>query len=237
MKTLIALIITLLMSSSAFADAFQNDRFTLRAGFSFNLTQIQTDKFIDNREFDDGEPEDETRTFGFGLVTSIGYRIGEWEFAFASDVLFGGFKDITFITGQDSIRGGGHFRLVSIGPQIKYYTPYSLFNRANFYVGFGPSWSLQTFVFRNAQTTGSLSDKRRISFENYGGGLFIGLEEILPTKTQHPMFIEVGYSYMHSYKVSILDAENTAEVVTLSQGDSNDFSSQYIIIRAGFTLF
>lgn len=237
MKTLILLFIAIIYSGNAYSDVFSNDHFTLRAGFSFNLTEIRTVKFIDNHEIDDGEPEDETKTFGFGLVTSIGYRLGNWEFAFASDVLFGRIKDITFISGQDSIRGGGHFRLVSIGPQIKYFTPYSLFNLATFYVGFGPSWSLQTFVFKDATTTGSLSNKRRISFENYGGGLFIGLEEILPSKSQHPMFLEVGYSYMHSYRVSILDAENTADVVTLSQGDSNDFSAQYIIIRAGFTLF
>ena len=51
------------------------------------------------------------------------------------------------------------------------------------------------------------------------------------------MFLEVGYSYMHSYKVSILDATNSAEVITLTEGDSNDFSGQYIIVRAGVALF
>jgi hypothetical protein len=76
-----------------------------------------------------------------------------------------------------------------------------------------------------------------VSFENYGGSLFIGFEEIKPFKEMHPIFFEVGYSYMHSYKVSILDASNSANVITLSEGDSNDFSGQYIIVRAGMALF
>lgn len=237
MRTFI-LILTILFSLNTLAsETPMNENFILRAGFSFNLTKLKTDRLIDNHESDDGETEDETNTPGFGLVTSVAYRLNNWEFVFASDAVFGSIKDVTFIYDNNSIRGGGHTRLVSLGPQIKYYTPYSLFNKATFYIGFGPAWSLQTFVFKNATTTGNFNNKRRISFENYGGGIFIGLEEILPFKENHPMFLEVGYSYMHSYKVSVLDATNTAEVITLSEGDSNEFSAHYIIVRAGFTLF
>lgn len=238
MKNFIIFITLIIYSSSSHADIFSNDKFSLRSGLSFNRIEMRTDRFIDNSDLDDGIPEDETRTFGFGVVTSVSYRFGDWEFGFASDILFGKVKDVTFNYNQNSIRGGGHFRMVSIGPQLKYFTPYSLANKARFYVGLGPAWSLQTFVFKsNAITTGNFNNKRRISFENYGGGLFIGVEEILPSKDEHPMFLEVGFSYMHSYRVSVLNADDTAEVVTLSQGDSNDFSGQYLIIRAGFTLF
>lgn len=228
----------LLVINTAMADVFSSDKFTLRAGLSFNLNQMHTDRLIDHTEIeDDGQPEDETKTVGLGFVTSIGYRWENWEFALASDVLFGKITDVSFIYGQSTIRGSGHTRLVSIGPQIKYYTPFAILNLAHFYVGLGPSWSLQTFVFSDSVTTGNFNNKKRVSFENYGGSLFLGLEEIKPFKNMHPMFLEVGYSYMHSYKVSILDASNSAEVITLSEGDSNDFSGQYIIVRAGFTLF
>lgn len=234
----ILLVFLILLSQVVNADVLSENNFTLRAGFSFNLNQIETDRFIDNRETeDDGELEDETKTFGYGLVTSISYKYDNWEFAFASDVLFGKIKDVSFIYLENSIRGGGHFRLVSIGPQLKYHTPYTILNKANFYFGVGPSWSLQTFVFSDPHSTGNFNDKRRVSFENYGGGVFIGLQEINAIKANHPMFIEVGYSYMHSYKVSILDSSNSAEVITLSEGESNDFSGQYLFIRAGFTLF
>lgn len=233
------LIICFFFISTAHADIFSSDKFTLRAGLSFNLNQIHTDRLIDHTEMDDdGSPEDETKTVGLGFVTSIAYRFDNWEFAIAGDVIFGLIKDISFnYNSSNTIRGGGHFRLVSIGPQIKYYTPYSLLNLANIYVGFGPSWSLQTFVFNKPITTGGFNDKKRVSFENYGGSLFIGFEEIKPFKDMHPMFLEIGYSYMHSYKVSILDATNSAEVITLTEGDSNDFSGQYIIVRAGVALF
>jgi hypothetical protein len=63
------------------------------------------------------------------------------------------------------------------------------------------------------------------------------LKKLNPSKKCTPIFLEVGYSYMHSYKVSILDASNSANVITLSEGDSNDFSGQYIIVRAGMALF
>ncbi len=232
-------ILCTLFISTAHADIFSSDKFTLRAGLSFNLNQIHTDRLIDHTEIDDdGSPEDETKTVGLGFATSIAYRFDNWEFALAGDVIFGSFKDISFnYNSSNTIRGAGHFRLVSIGPQIKYYTPYSILNLANIYFGFGPSWSLQTFVFRHPITTGGFNDKKRVSFENYGGSLFIGFEEIKPFKDMHPMFLEVGYSYMHSYKVSILDATNSAEVITLTEGDSNDFSGQYIIVRAGVALF
>lgn len=238
MKTFILFIFSLL-SLNAFADnqSTLENNFILRAGFSFNHIQMNTDRLIDNHESEPDDPEDETKTLGFGLVTSIAYRWDAWEFAMASDVLFGKIKDVTFVDNQNSIRGGGRFRLVSFSPQIKYHTPFTVLNRANFYVGFGPSWSLQTFVFSDATTTGNFNRKRRISFENYGGGIFLGLEEILPFKQNHPMFLEVGYNYMHSYKVSILDASDSAEVITLSEGDSNDFSGHYIIVRTGLTLF
>lgn len=234
------LVILLLLSSVLRAEETKStleNSFILRAGFSFNHIEMNTDRLIDNHESDDDDPEDETKTLGFGLVTSLAYRWEAWEFAVASDVLFGKIKDVTFIDNQNYIRGGGRFRFVSFSPQIKYHTPFSVLDKANIYVGFGPSWSLQTFVFSDATTSGSFNNKRRISFENYGGGIFIGLEEILPFKQDHPMFLEVGYNYMHSYKVSILDASDTAEVITLSEGNSNDFSGHYIIVRTGFTLF
>lgn len=231
--------LSLLLSLNAFAETSPSwmDGFSLKAGLSYTRVEIRTDKLIDNSESSPNDPEDEARTFGLGGITSISYRYDQWELGVASDVLFGTVPDTTFISQGSSIRGKGSFRLVSVGPQIKYYTPYTLLNYANFYVGTGPTWSLQTYVFRHADTTGSFSDKRRVSFENIGGGLFIGLEQIQPSKSDYPLFLEIGYSYMHSYKVSILDASKSAEVITLSEGDSNDFSAQYIIVRLGATLF
>lgn len=230
---------SLLFSLSTYANTAVSwiDNLNLRAGLSFTRVDIKTDKLIDNSKSSANDREDEATTMGFGGFTSFSYRFEQWEFGVASDFVFGNVPDTTFESQGSSIRGNGSFRLVSVGPQFKFYTPYTLLNYANIYIGSGPTWSLQTYVFRHANTTGSFSDKRRVSFENIGAGLFIGLEQIQPHKTDYPLFIEVGYSYMHSYKVSILDASNSADVITLSEADSNDFSAQYVIIRMGTTLF
>ncbi len=234
---LILILFLALMSFKSHAETSWTDNFTLRAGLSFTMVEMRTDKFIDNSESEPDDPDDEARTFGFGGVTSVHYRLGDWELGVASDVLFGVIRDATFVYKGSSIRGEGSFRLVSVGPQVKYFTKYTLFNYATFYVGAGPSWSFQTFVFSDATTTGSFNGRNRVGFENVGGGLFIGLEQIQPFKTDHPMFLEVAYNYMHSYKVSILDASRSADVITLSEGDSNDFSAHYIVVRFGATLF
>lgn len=226
-----------LLSIPALAETSWTDGFTLRAGVSFTAVEMRTDKFIDNTESEPDDPEDEARTFGFGGVTSVHYRVGNWEFGVASDVLFGVIRDATFVYNGSTIRGEGSFRLVSVGPQFKYFTAYTLFNYANLYVGTGPTWSFQTFVFDDATTTGKFSGKNRVGFENIGGGLFVGLEQIGPAKSAHPMFLEVAFNYMHSYKVSILDASRSADVITLSEDDSDDFSAYYLIVRLGATLF
>lgn len=237
MKKIFILISFFVFSFNARALDSWTDGFTMRAGLSFTMVAMSTDKFIDNTESSPEDPEDEARTFGFGGVTSIHYRLGNYEFGVASDVLFGVIRDATFVSKGSTIRGQGGFRLVSFGPQFKYFTPYNLFNYANFYAGAGPSWSFQTFVFTDSTTTGNFNGKNRVGFENIGGGIFFGLEQITPSKSDHPMFLEVAYNYMHSYKVSILDASRSADVITLSEGDSNDFSAHYIVIRLGASLF
>lgn len=257
MKTLILILLSFIAINLAFAQDAQNsseswipnlknpfvkkeipqyDRFLLRGGFSFTTIEMRSDKLIDKSDPDD-DSEDETRTFGLGLNSSVAYRWRKWEFSIASDFIVGPVRETSFIHNQSAINGKGHFRLISIGPQFKYHLDYTLFDRANFYIGFGPIWSLQTYVFTKSEATGDFNNKKRISFENYGASFLIGLEEFKPKVLDHPMFIEFGYNYMYSYKVSILDATNAVDVITLSEGDSNDFSAHYFIIRVGIAIF
>lgn len=230
------LFILIFFSRAISSQTLAENNFSLRAGLSLNNIQFKTDRIIDNTEDEDDE-KNEIKTQSYGFSTSFSYRFSSWELGAASDVFFGGIKDTTFISDNNSLRGSGRFRVVTITPYFKYYTPFSLFNRVNIYGGFGPSWSLQTFVFKNIITTGTFNNKSRISFENYGGSLFIGFEEILPYKEMHPTFLEVGYAYMNSYKVAIIDATNRADVVVLSERESRKFSGHYIIARFGVTLF
>lgn len=242
MKKFILFFISLLIQSfihtNAYSQSTYESSFILSGGLSFNQVMIRTDKLIDNHENDNDEKNhDETKTYGYGFNTAITYLNTNWEYGFGSDVVFGNIKDLTFVYKGSTIRGSGHFRVMSLGPLVKYNTNYYPFNRYQFYAGIMPTWSLQTFVFTKSQATGAFNGNSRISFENYGGGLFIGLKETRPNIENHPMYIEIGYNYMHSKKVSIVDASNKKEAITLSESDSKEFSAQYLIVRLGMILF
>jgi hypothetical protein len=237
MKTILCIFLFLIninLSASTLNSAQNN--FSLKAGLAFNQISFKTDKIINNTESEDDD-KNEIKTQSYGFTTAASYRWNKWEALIASDVFAGNIKDTTFINGNNSLRGSGYFRLVTINPVIKYYTPFELFNSVSIYTGIGPAWSLQTFVFKDIVSTGNFNNKKRISFENYGAGLFIGFEEILPFKEIHPTFLEIGYSYMNSYKVAVIDATNSADVVVLSEKDSREFSGHYVIVRFGVTLF
>lgn len=214
------------------------DNYIIRGGLSFLSVFFKTGSLIDNTEHDEGEVDtDETNTPGYGFTTSVARRWTDFELLFGSDVYFGQIKDLTFISENKSIRGSGHFRVVNLGPTAKYITPLILLNKAQFYVGAGPNWSLQTFVFSDVVGAGGFNNNNRVSFENYGGNIYFGIEEITPDKSSHPTYLEFGYSYMSSYKVSIHDASKQTDVITLSEKSSRKFSGHYFIIRLGMTLF
>lgn len=236
--TLLLLFILTPFTLSAASKETMENNFIVRGGLSFLSVFFKTGSLIDNDENDGGEEDhEETNTPGFGFMSSVAYRWNQVELGFGSDVYFGKIEDLTFITDGVSIRGSGHFRVVNLGPTLKYVSPYNLFNKITFYAGIGPNWSLQTFVFTDVETTGTFNNKKRVSFENYGGNLFFGVEEIRPYKNDHPTFLEVGYSYMNSYKVSIHDASSQTDVITLSEKNSRKFSGHYFIVRLGAALF
>lgn len=241
MKKIIFALILLIKAAAIKADDSLLNNFNLNAGLSLNLIEMRTNQFLQSEEEDDdeGELEDEINNLGAGFYSSINYRFIDWEFGMFSDFAVGVIKDtVTFSHNGSSITGKGHFRLINLGPQIKYHTDFHLFNKAKFYIGFGPSWSLQTFVFKgNSESTGSFDARKRISFENYGATFLVGLQEMHKTKKEMPWFLEFVYSFMLSQKVSINDATDLADVITLSEGDSNDFKAHYFMFRFGVTLF
>lgn len=237
---IIILMIIFVFTTSLHAQESRENNFVIRAGISFLSVFFKTGSLIDNDENEGpGEDDDfdETKTPGLGFTTSVAYRFTNLELGFGSDVYFGRMDDLTFSSEGRSIRGEGIFRVVNLSPTIKAYSPFTAFNRVVFYGGVGPNWSLQTFVFDDIVPGGGFDNKKRVSFENYGGQVFIGVEQIKPTNSDHPAFLEIGYSYMNSYKVSILDATNESDVLTLSERDSRKFSGHYFIVRLGAALF
>ncbi len=218
--------------------AFDNDYF-LAAGFGFSEAKMHT-KFLEQFEFDDGqnEKEDETTTVAVGVTSRFGKRFLPYELGILSDIGFGKVSNVKFLENQTTtVEGKGHYRYVSVSPYIKYNLPYKITNTWELYSGIGPQWSLQTIVLSDVLNNSNFNTKKRISFENFGAGIFIGIEENLSFKEMHPTFLELGFAYAASYKVSVIDASNFKDVKTLSSRNGDDLKSTYFFVRLGIILF
>lgn len=209
-----------------------DDNFNMKAGFSISRL-YQTSELIPSHKKNESHSENS----GFGFNTSVGYKWSNWELMVASDALFGKLNDMTFKVENSEVRGDGSFRVFTLSPLVRYYTPYSLWNRWSIYTSAGPTWSLHTFIITNNLNNSDFDHKKRISFENRGGSLNVGIEEIVPYKETHPAFFEIGYSYMKSHQIFIVDASDFKDVKTLKKNSSKDFSGHYFILRFGITLF
>lgn len=236
MKTLlVALLFCSYFSFGSIANSAEQtmeNNFNIRAGLSLGRMHLKSSLIPENYK-----KKDSTESTSFGFNTSAGYKWNNWELMLGSDILFGKLKDLTFRVDSTEIRGDGSFRIFSLTPILRFYTPYTIYNRWIFFAGAGPTWSLHTFILNNNLNNTNFSNKKRISFENRGGTLNLGLEEVVPYKETHPTFFEIGYSYMRSKRIFIVDATDFKDAKTLSKGDSKDFYGHYFVFRFGITLF
>lgn len=231
-KTFLFILLIQVFISKAFA--FDRE-FFLSAGLGYSSAAVKT-RYLEQN--DDGEIEDETESKAFGLTTRFGYRRANFEFGLLSDIGYGKVEDLSLkLPDNSKVNGDGHYRFVAISPYVKYLLPLPVVYQWRSYIGAGPSWGLQTIVMENISSGSNFSTEKRISFENFGAGVFVGIEEDLPFKQMHPVFLEVGITYMKSYKVYLIDASNFKEVKTLSSKDSHDLSGTFVFIRAGLVLF
>lgn len=236
MKTTFFFILTFL---TTFTYAF-DDAFFLSAGFGFSEGSVKS-KYLVQKDDDENEVEDETKIPAFGMSSRFGQRNYPFEIGALSDIGYGKaervqFNDPLAPNNTNLVVGNGHYRIVTVSPYIKYNIPWQ-YKAWNPYFGGGPSWSLNTLVIKNINNGSNFSTKKRISFENFGAGLFIGIEEILAFKEMHPTFIEFGYSFMASYKVSVIDASDYKEVKTISSRKARDFQGSFFFLRLGVVLF
>lgn len=233
MKILVLVIFSIFYYST---NSYAFDReFFLSAGLGYSSASVKT-RYLEQN--DDGEIEDETESKAFGVTTRFGYRLAPFEFGFLSDIGYGKVEDLSLkLIDNSTVSGDGHYRFVAISPYIKYLLPLPTYYQWRSYVGGGPSWGLQTIVMDNVTSGSNFNAEKRISFENFGAGIFLGFEEDLPYKQMHPVFLEVGVAYMKSYKVYLTDASNFKEVKTLSSKDSHDLTGTFVFIRAGLVLF
>ncbi|MDD4973598.1 MAG: outer membrane beta-barrel protein [Bacteriovorax sp.] len=234
-RILYSFLAMIIVFNSALASVTRNsidDNFNIKAGISINKIYFKTGLIPTNLE-----REDHTESSGIGFNTSVGYKWNDWELMISSDVLFGTLKDITFTVDSNEVSGDGNFRFFTLSPLLRYYTPYTIGHRWNLFYSAGPTWSLHTFTLNNTSRGTNFSSGKRISFENRGGSINIGFEEIVPYKDTHPTYFEIGYSYMRSHQIFIVDASDFKDAKTLQKGNSEEFHGHYFILRFGITLF
>lgn len=235
MKKNVSLLLFVLFLVFNQAKAFEEQAF-IAAGFGFSYASIKT-KFIEQRE--NGELEDETKTFALGISTRFAYRKIAREYGISSDVGFGRMKDVTVKNSETTfVQGNGHYRVITINPYIKQNLSLTIGTNWSPYFGGGPAWSLQTLTISElTRSNSTIDNKKRISFENLGASLIFGIEEVLQYKEMHPTYIEFGYSFMANYQVSIVDASNTSETKLISSRKAKEFYGSFYFARVGMVLF
>lgn len=220
------LLLTLLILFPFKIFAFEND-LVLKAGLGLSQASVHA--------FD----ESEDSFAGFGFNNQFGYRFIDWEINLASYIYWGKVNDLRFKANGDLVQGTGGFRHVSFGPVLKYTFKWRPVDGWNFYLGAGPSWSIQTIKLANFQVgPGVFSEKYKLTYISSGAMLAVGIEEILLFKEMHPVYLEIVYSYKVSQELTISDATDFTEVKTISEEESEQkIRSSFIMINAGIVLF
>jgi hypothetical protein len=226
MKSLIFLSLFIFTSTSF---AFE-DMTYLRGGISINNSKLGVLENVD------GENEDESN--GWGVSTQFGYKWTKWEVIAASTVSFGKVEDLTFQAGGQDFTGSGSYQNVVISPMLKYITDYS-FRDWHLYFTAGPLWSAQTINLKKYVISGQLpTDEFKLFYESRGWQFGFGIDEIIPNKEMHPVFLEVIFSYSDSYKVSIVDTSDFVETNILSTEEANqDIKTYSLTVNFGMIMF
>lgn len=222
------LLVTTLLSFFIFeVHAYRYD-FSLKGGISQTYAHIN------------GTDKSEDLMHGTGFNTHFGYKWKYFELTLSSYIYWGEIEALTFNADGETITGEGTFRHVSFGPVLRYqFRGVQPFKNWFLFAGLGPVWSLQTIKMEEFTASGpKFNRNKKLAFESTGGVLAIGLEEDLPYKEMHPVFVEFVYSYKKSRKLSIVDASDFVETNILSSQEADqDLSGHFFMISLGFTVF
>lgn len=187
-----------------------------------------------------GREDTEDGLHGTGFNTHFGYKWKYFELSLSSYIYWGEWEGLTFNADGETINGEGTFRHVSFGPILRYqFRGVQPFKNWFLFAGLGPVWSLQTVKLDSFTSTGpKFNTDKKLAFESTGGVLAVGIEEDLPYKEMHPVFIEFIYSYKNSRDLAIVDASNFVETNILSTQEADqDLNGHFFMLSVGFTVF
>ena len=223
------IILTIFLMTSCFkVNAYENMRF-LKGGITSSWTKLGT---IIN---------DEEAIFEIGVSSSFGYKAKSYEFSISSTAQFGRLdEEVNFQTGNNNFIAMGSHKSLVISPIIKKVTHLEPIKNWCFYFGGGPVWGLQSLRLKSFNTplTELTPDSAKLSYESIGAQLIIGIEENLPYKEMHPVFIEISFMKTDSTKLSLVDTTDYKKTKILaSQSAQNDVDTHTFFLNMGMTIF
>jgi len=211
----------------------------LRAGFSIGKGTIQSNNVQFQSDDTTEKIKDDDNLNHYGVNTQFAYKWINWELIAASHITFSSVENLHFRAGEDRFYGSGSYKNVTINPAIKYLTPFEPIKNWRFYSSLGPIWSIGTIKFDKFEGTKALdSSNFKLAYESFGGTLSLGIEEQLPYKEMHPVYLEITFFATKSYKVSVVDTSDFKRVNILSdQWSEDDIENFGAVISMGITLF
>lgn len=177
------------------------------------------------------------------LNTQLSIYMGDFELTANGIMSFGKINELDYELDGRKITGVGKVLDLSLSPILKYETNLS-FNRGHWpiYIGFGPAWSLYSISFDNNSQVSEYdydinTDEFKLSYTTFGHNIVIGVEEETSSKSLHPVYIELVYSYRKSRKLSLVDTEEFEEVEVAHEQDDKSFTYHSVMINMGITFF
>lgn len=203
------------------------NKITLRGGFG--IVETKTRSFNNTQD----------HFLSIGLHSQAGYRWKKWELNIASYIHFGRPKRLEYHTHNIVVRGNGKNRSVAFSPLLKYITDYQPRKTWHLYFAAGPSLSQETIKLEDYHVlSGTFERNNRFSFRSMGAMAVIGVEEILPYKEMHPVYIEFLYNYRESEYISVLNAKSFDDVEALTtENTSRKIYNHIFMLNMGMIIF
>jgi hypothetical protein len=227
--------------------AYKND-FALRAGFSYSQSSFNS---LEDKDSINGQEIERDDSRSYGATTSYSYKWDRITAGVESRILLGNAADLAFNFENTTIRGEGSIRTVDITPffQVNSKTFQIPGKLQEFFTGInispwfayfkaGPSWMLQTIDLDNFNVREELKEGHKLTYESVGFNITLGVEEDTPYKDMHPVFMEVSGSIYESYKVSLVDINDTRETNILASREAKqDIKTFSLVFTIGMTLY
>ena len=178
--------------------------------------------------------------FRFSNLTFRGYNFSPWEINASGNSYWG--RTVHHIKSElehVSVEGGAAIRTFVIAVCLKYHFE-TLYKKVwQPYLGLGPSWSQHTLKMKNYEVRrGTFTNNNRIAYLTEGATLIFGIEENLPYREMHPVYMEFAYTLTAVKKISLLDASNHKEIESIEYANiDKHIYSHIIMFNIGMTIF